>query len=488
MSGIDLHHSNPLYRHSDFIRQRQEGCDLTKDIHDLAEQGWTPFQKDYARLLHSSSFRRLQGKTQLFPSSEDDFFRNRLTHSLEVAQVAAGIARYLNTKLLKQTLELHGIPCAEHAEIDIDLVQFAGLAHDLGHPPFGHQGEYALNIQMLGDGGYEGNAQTLRILSYLEQKMVGEPPHFGLNLTFRSLASILKYDHKIESDERHPKGYYNSESTLVNEIKEHVAPGYQDSKGIKKFKTIECSIMDIADDIAYSTYDLEDTLHAGFITPLRLTFEFLSNSDIIHSVVKKTNSALQKVGHSQASHEELLSELSMSFGQEKPFSSQSALSEEPSFIRAITYNEDQRLIGSLGETYRNEFTSKRIGELIKAVEIINDSIDPNHPQLLNIRLERQAMINVELLKHLNYEINIRSPRLTMVEFRGREFINQTFVALEKSNGSLLPQYWRHKHQTAEDKSQKRRIICDYIATMTDKHAAEIHGRIFGDGESIFKPF
>lgn len=159
----------------------------------------SPFRRDWARLIHSASFRRLQGKTQLFPSDENDYFRNRLTHSLEVAQIGSGIASGLNDReaFLKDN------------PIDVDLVHFAGLAHDLGHPPFGHNGEKALDRLMRDQGGFEGNAQTLRILTRLEKKETKDFPlksptprlfdghedlRTGLNLTMRSLASILKYD------------------------------------------------------------------------------------------------------------------------------------------------------------------------------------------------------------------------------------------------------------------------------------------------------
>jgi dGTPase len=122
--------------------------------------GRSPYRRDWARLIHSPCFRRLQGKTQLFPSDENDFYRNRLTHSLEVAQIASGIAQNFN----KDDQFFQQNP------IDVDLVYFAGLAHDLGHPPFGHNGEKALDRLMTRFGGFEGNAQTLRILARLEKK------------------------------------------------------------------------------------------------------------------------------------------------------------------------------------------------------------------------------------------------------------------------------------------------------------------------------
>ncbi len=226
--------------------------------------------------MHSAAFRRLQGKTQLFPFGESDFFRNRLTHSIEVAQVAKSIAircNYINSFFARHN-------------IDTDLVEFAGLAHDIGHPPFGHNGEYILDEIMRGYGGFEGNAQTLRILSRLEKKATDKSPPLrsfvdgrdirrGLNVTYRSLASILKYDRKIPRtyDERKNqkcheepcKGYYGDEEYLIVELKRKLPNGHSG-----RFKTIECSIMDAADDIAYSTYDLEDAFVAGLISPISI--------------------------------------------------------------------------------------------------------------------------------------------------------------------------------------------------------------------------
>jgi dGTPase len=229
----------------------------------------SPWRRDYARLIHCPSFRRLQGKTQVFPGYESDFFRNRLTHSLEVAQIAKSIAMRLNATAGE----------FKKNRLRPEIVEFAGLAHDLGHPPFGHTGEEALDESMREKGGFEGNAQTLRIVARLEKKSTlrlvnddavafdrGEDLRCGLNLTFRSLASLLKYDYAIPTRSKDrkvkedvSKGYYAEEKDLVAEIKRHVL-GIDDLSTIDKFKTIECSIMDIADDIAYSTYDLARTI------------------------------------------------------------------------------------------------------------------------------------------------------------------------------------------------------------------------------------
>ena len=147
-----------------------------------------PVIRDFGRIIHSASFRRLQGKTQVFPGHESDFFRNRLTHSLEVSQIAEGIADRLN-KVYEEELGSNGL-------INSRLCAAAGLVHDIGHPPFGHNGERALDKKMKEYGGFEGNAQTLRILSRLEKKANYDQPvdgdvRAGMNLCFRTLAAVL---------------------------------------------------------------------------------------------------------------------------------------------------------------------------------------------------------------------------------------------------------------------------------------------------------
>ncbi|UIJ97414.1 dNTP triphosphohydrolase [Rhizobium leguminosarum] len=181
-------------------RQRQNG-----EV-DKPESWRPPFVRDFGRIIHSASFRRLQGKTQVFPGHESDFFRNRLTHSLEVAQIAEGIADRLNEVFADKLGD---------KKIDSRLCAAAGLVHDIGHPPFGHNGERALDDKMKLYGGFEGNAQTLRILSRLEKKAKYEAPvdgdiRAGLNLCFRTLAAVLKYDTEITFErpnaKKPPKG------------------------------------------------------------------------------------------------------------------------------------------------------------------------------------------------------------------------------------------------------------------------------------------
>ncbi|MEF3063062.1 dNTP triphosphohydrolase [Ralstonia solanacearum] len=439
----------------------------------------SPYRRDYARLIHSPAFRRLQGKTQLFPGVESDFFRNRLTHSLEVAQIAEGIALQLNDQ------DQH----FKKNKIDIDLVQLAALAHDLGHPPFGHNGEYALDDCMRDFGGFEGNAQTLRILSRLEKREGGEDSQVGLNLTYRSLAAVLKYDTKIplKDSKRKPrekpvKGYYSSEADLVANVKKAVLQGHKASE----FKVLECQIMDLADDIAYSTYDLEDALKAGFLTPLEVLH--LANTP---SFLEKVTPKVEKGVGGPVSPAEVREIYIETFGSvvrdklqsvdlSKPLDMVSRISEIYSTSKALSCN------GRL----RTSFTSQLVAEFMSGVSAVyNGKI----PALSEIVLARPTRIKVEALKHLAYEALIMSPRLKLVEYRGRDIIKGIFKAIdsrERAGHLLLPDDWREAYMGQQgDEVARKRLICDFVAGMTDRYAVEFYSRLSSvdNGLSFFKP-
>lgn len=478
--------SNPLYPNED-LRPSGSAGKRTE------ENGRSAFRKDYGRLLHAPSFRRLQGKTQLYPGPESDFFRNRLTHSLEVAQVARGLAGVLNGRQVPDAFP--------GGSISEDLVEFAAIAHDLGHPPFGHNGEHALDELMLKHGGFEGNAQTLHILSNVERKLIAVQDGdelkscFGLDLTYRSLASILKYDHLIALDRSEEskvaKGYYMVERALVDQIKSHVAPGYPSDR---PFKTIECAIMDLADDIAYSTYDLEDSLHAGFLSPAKLA-NVASSSEIMEAVAAKVNEALRESGYEELKVGEILKTIADAFGIEGDDDDLYVNVEGDIPVQVVQLisltagaNQDQKFVTD--GLLRGRFTSLRIGRLIQSIELIPNE---EYPALSKVRLSRSALLEVEVFKRLNIELVVRSPRMAVVEYRGRGVISQIFGCFVESQGALLPPGWQERYHEAREtdeiplESARMRVICDYIACMTDRYAIEVHGRLFGEGATIFKP-
>ncbi len=197
--------------------------------------GRTSFERDRARILHSSALRRLAGKTQVMGAGTDDFVRNRLTHSLEVAQVARELGKSLGC--------------------DPEIVDSAALSHDLGHPPFGHNGEVALDAIAGSIGGFEGNAQTLRILSRLEAKTFDAAGQsVGLNLTRATLASCIKYPWRRGERDTPKFGVYDDDLPVFE---------WLDTRGRL---TMEAQVMDLSDDIAYSVHDVEDGVVGGWFS------------------------------------------------------------------------------------------------------------------------------------------------------------------------------------------------------------------------------
>ncbi len=196
----------------------------------------SPFRRDCDRVIHSTAFRRLKHKTQVFVFHEGDHYRTRLTHSLEVAQIARALARQLG--------------------LDEDLTETLALAHDLGHPPFGHAGERALDKCLQGHGGFDHNAQTLRVVTALEHRY---PEFDGLNLTWESLEGIVKHNGPLTERSGAPAGRYSDGDVPI---------GIADFNGkfdleLWSFASLEAQVAAFADDIAYDAHDIDDGLRAG---------------------------------------------------------------------------------------------------------------------------------------------------------------------------------------------------------------------------------
>lgn len=437
------------------------------------------YRRDYARVLHSAAFRRLEQKTQLFPGCESDFFRNRMTHSLEVAQIAKTIA----IKIKKEN---------PSAIVEPDVCEIAGLLHDLGHPPFGHNGEYALDKCMIHFGGFEGNAQTLRMICRTEKKEFNSLPaikegidkRVGLNLTFRVIASILKYDKAIPvSREKHRtlvKGYYYSEKEVVDEIKKQL--GCESAKSIK---TIECAIMDLADDIAYSTYDLEDAFKAGFLTPIEM---MAVGDNILQQILNKL-----KKDKIDKTIENCRSELYEIFAEtwkiyidnQKTIEANDELFYEKTLANILnTYNLSKTMASD--SYYRTTFTSNLVNQFVNGIRYVHNE---DNPLLSRVSFDSKTKFRVNLLKHFAYVYLINSPRLKVVENRGGEIVEKLFSKLASDGGwILMPEDYQLLYKEFSDDIDKRRLICDFIAGMTDRYALEFYGRLFSENpQSIFKP-
>jgi dGTPase len=426
---------------------------------DDGERYRSPWRKDYARLIHSPSFRRLQGKTQVFPGQESDFFGNRLTHSLEVAQIAKSIAIRLNAR--SRYFKGKNFPLIP------EIVELAGLAHDLGHPPFGHTGEEALDECMRDYGGFEGNAQTLRIVGRLEKKTtfrsVGndmlpfdgdQDLRCGLNLTYRSLASLIKYDSEIpeKNSERKNqnvvmKGYYKEENTLIQLVKYNVlGQNYADAE---HFKTVECSIIDVADDIAYSTYDLEDNFKAGFLSPAHL---FALDDNIYEAAAQTIRERIEEyypekraaIGYINKST--LLIILMNVFdnslfgvGDDNLLRSRNISSSGKEMLISSSVQKISNKLSKNGYQ-RTKFTSGLVHSFISAIEVV-----PNRrfSQLHRVRLKFFQFLVVEVLKNITFHAIINSSVMQVVQYRGREMVKRIFHALNKSDGAqLLPDDFR----------------------------------------------
>lgn len=417
-----------------------------------------------------------------------------------MAQVAKTIALKFN----------HENAFFRHHPIDLDLVEFAGLAHDLGHPPFGHTGEKQLDYLMRETGGFEGNAQTLRILARLEKKQKPAPKanklrsggfslnhdeRPGLNLTYRTLASVLKYDKQIslnrQGTDKVSKGYYASEAPLVSSMKRHVVgdtyPG--------KFKTIECSIMDVADDIAYSTYDLEDAFKAGLLSPLNLysTVDRMNSIEarktfyakIVDNVKAVYRAAKAKDIEAQAL-DTLRFFLLGFFDASRREEFEAALPEEQLAQFAIMSDE----VCSDGYT-RTAITSWLVNEAIRNVEV---DVNLRQPSMSKARLSYDALVRIETLKRVAWTRLIDTRKLKIIERRERDIITTIFQALTDNTGyELLPDDCKELFEAAliddeDDVNTRKRVVCDFIAGMSDRYAEGFYTRLKTNTDSVFLPF
>lgn len=393
----------------------------------------TPFQMDRDRVLHTPTFRRLQNKTQVFWSGEYDFYRTRLTHSLEVAQIGKSICYWL--------MRGGGGPFEEGFGVDPDLVEAVCLAHDLGHPPFGHAGERTLNHLLAEYGGFEGNAQTLRLLA----ERIFSARRSGMDPTRAFMDGVLKYK-ALWSEVREAEGalpehhflYDDQAGQLRWALGGRTFPDGFPVGERNRFKSLECQIMDWADDTAYSLNDLTDSVRAGFLN------------------IERIEAWAERVG--------------------EPVGAGTPLGE---------------LVAAIRRRRMEPFVGKRIGRYIQAAaveETTNFLSELTNRHAFALVVDPEVRAESAVYKRLAFEVVFLSPQLKQLEHKGSrmlrqlwEVLRQRYVWGERIDGQdfqLLPADTAAEIAGEGDERMRARLVCDFLAGMTDGYAARMYKRLF----------
>ncbi len=388
------------------------------------------FQRDRGRIIHSSGFRRLAQKTQvLSPTAGVDFARNRLTHSLEVAQVGREIGLSLG--------------------LDPDIVDAACLAHDLGHPPFGHNGESAVAAWATPWGGFEGNAQTFRALTRLEPKLFdrnGNPR--GLNLTRASLDASTKYPWFIdtavvEGETRLKFGVYDDDREVFEWLRQGMP---------ERHVSVEGQVMDLADDIAYSVHDFEDAIVGGYIHPEEL-FGDQGKDNVMASSVSWAGESLDGNQIEQAYYR--LSK--MDAWPERFDSSRVAFSQ------------------------LKNFTSAAIGRFASSVSTASRDVDDSLPEryLRSLSVPADTQAEIALLKGIVASAVMSHETRQPIYRHQRELLTELLDALWATGDQHLDPVFAADLSQASTEDQQRRVIVDQVAALTDQAAIVLHERVTG---------
>jgi dGTPase len=380
--------------------------------------GRGPFERDRARVLHSAALRRLAAKTQVVEVGSGDFPRTRLTHSLECAQIGRELGAALGC--------------------DPDLVDAACLAHDLGHPPFGHNGESALAALAAGCGGFEGNAQSLRLLTRLEAKVTGA----GLNLTRATLDATLKYPWLAAADVA-KYGAYDDDAEVFGWIRDDAPPGRS---------CLEAQVMDWADDVAYSVHDLEDGLHAGLIT-----LEQLRDPAERLTVARVTRAGYCPPGTVT------VAELCDVFGRLLD------LARWPP-----CYDGGPQAAAAV-----KDLTSELIGRFCRAAQ--ESTRPPGTPSLTrysaDLVVPRPQRLECALLKGVTAHYVMSRAGAAEVQARERELIGELAAALLAGAPAALDPMFRPAYRAAGSAVARLRVVVDQISSLTDTSAIAWHARL-----------
>ncbi|WP_081913229.1 deoxyguanosinetriphosphate triphosphohydrolase [Glycomyces sp. NRRL B-16210] len=396
----------------------------------------TPFQRDRARILHSAGFRRLADKTQVHTAGTDDFLRTRLTHSLEVAQISRELGQALGC--------------------DPDVVDVAGLAHDLGHPPFGHNGEDALHEVAGPCGGFEGNAQTLRVLTRLEAKVLDvRGASAGLNLTRASLDATCKYPWQSAPGVR-KFGVYEDDRPVFDWLRGGAPEGV---------KCLEAQVMDWADDVAYSVHDVEDGLHGSYINLAKLMDDAEEQEAVCEAV--RGRYADDSAATLQAALKDLL--------------------QDPVMEGLHDYD------GSFGaQVALKEFTSNMVGRFVNAAATATRESygeGPLRRYEANLLVPETARIQCALLKGIAWRYVMR-PRTDEAWYtRQREILHDLVAVLTDRGPDELEPMFAESWRRAADDAARLRVVIDQVASLTDASAEAWHQRLLGEsrGPTIADP-
>ncbi|SOD74694.1 dGTPase [Jatrophihabitans sp. GAS493] len=380
------------------------------------------FERDRARVLHSYAFRRLADKTQVVVPGSDDFPRTRLTHSLEVAQIGREMGAALGC--------------------DPDVVDTAGLAHDLGHPPFGHNGELALNLAAAEIGGFEGNAQTLRILTRLEAKVLnsqGQPA--GLNLTRATLDAVCKYPWSQRAGT--PKfGVYADDRPAFEWVRAGAPAGT---------RCLEAQVMDWADDVAYSVHDVEDGVHAGHIR--------LENID---DSARESLCELAAATYSPLSAGELAPVLD-------------ALLELPTLRDLSGYDRSY-----LAQTAAKRATSELTGRFVSAaVSATRQTYGPAPMRRYDgdLVVPSQTAAECALLKAVAAQYVMSRPGVLERQHDQRVLLTELVAALVAASPGRLDVPLQPAWHAADSDAARLRVVIDQVAQLTDTSAQSWHTRL-----------
>ena len=356
----------------------------------------TAFARDRDRIIHCTAFRRLKEKTQVFVAHEGDHYRTRLTHSLEVAQIARSLAHALR--------------------LDTDLAETIALAHDLGHPPFGHAGEDELQAQTAPWGGFDHNVQTFRVVTRLEERY---PAYDGLNLSWETLEGVIKHNgpvaHRLDTPAWKPIADFNAGWDLE----------------LGGFASLEAQVAAIADDIAYNNHDVDDGVQAGLFT-----LDDLADVPLIGPILHQTRRDWPGVDE-----------------------------------RMIRLESVRRMIGAMVEDVLAETETRLAQESIGSVG------DVRAAGRTLVAFSDAMLADLGVLRAFLFQRMYRHYRVNRTRSQARRILAEMFQ-LFMAEPEVMPPEWSGKAGAGEVDQRRARAVCDYIAGMTDRYAIEEHRKLF----------